>query len=408
MQTNWKKNIAIFLASQGVSLFGSMLVQYAIAWHINLSTGSGTAMTIAILCGFLPTLLLSPFAGVWADRYDRKLLAIFADGGIAAATLVLALLVRTGNNSLVPMYIALAIRALGNAVQQPCVAAILPSVVPEEHLMRVNGVQGSMQSVIMLFSPMLAALLIRTVPFYYIFFIDIITAVAAILILLFVFRYKHEKQPQVEKSSYLAELKLGLRYIGERSYLKILFLGFSVFMFLVTPLAFLSPLLVSRTFGGDALLLMGQEICYSVGMVLGGVLIAAWGGFRNRVHTMLFANIITACACFAMGLPVNYAVYLILNALCGMFGAVFNAPSMALMQERIEDEYMGRVFSVMNMLSGAALPLGMLVFGPLADKVSIQALLLLSGALMLVSILIILTRRSLVEAGEPKASAEEA
>ena len=402
MQTNWKQNTIIFLASQGISLFGSMLVQYAIAWHINLSTGSGTAMTIAILCGFLPTFLLSPFAGVWADRYNRKYLAIFADGGIAAATLVLALMVRSGNNSLIPMYIALAIRALGSAVQQPCVSAILPAIVPTEHLMKVNGLQGSVQSVIMLFSPMLAALLIKTVPFYYIFFIDIITATAAIAILLLVFRYKHEKQPQAGKSNYLAELKLGLRYIGDRSYLKILFLGFSVFMFLVTPLAFLSPLLVSRTFGEDALLLMGQEICYSVGMILGGVLIATWGGFRNRVHTMLFANIITACACFLMGLPVNYAVYLVLNAFCGMFGAVFNAPSMALMQERIEDEYMGRVFSVMNMISGAALPLGMLVFGPMADKVSIQALLLISGALMLVSIVVILTRRSLVEAGEPK------
>jgi len=407
MQTNWKKNTAIFLASQGISFFGSMLVQYAIAWHINLTTGSGTYMTIAILCGFVPTFLLSPFAGVWADRYDRKLLAILSDGGIAAATLVLALLVRAGNNSLIPMFIALAIRALGSAVQQPCVNAILPAIVPEEHLMRVNGMQGSLQSVIMLFSPMLAALLIKTVPFYYIFFIDIITAAIAILILLFVFRYKHEKSKEKEESNYLVELKLGLRYISERSYLKIFFVSISFFMFLVTPLAFLSPLLISRTFGEDALLLMGMEVCYSGGMILGGIIISAWGGFRNRVHTMMMACVVTAVSCIGMGLPISYPAYLALFVLGGLFSPAYNAPSMAMLQERVDDEYRGRIFSVMNMISGAALPLGMLVFGPAADKVSIQLLMVVSGVLMLVSLGATMTRRPLIEAGEPKTSAKE-
>jgi len=407
MHTNWKKNTTIFLASQGISFFGSMLVQYAIAWHINLTTGSGIYMTIAILCGFLPTFLISPLAGVWADRYNRKILAIFSDGGIAAATLVLAFMVRAGNSSLIPMFIALAIRGLGSAVQQPCVNAILPEIVPEEHLMRVNGLQGSMQSVILLFSPMLAAVLIKTVPFYFIFFIDIITAAMAILILLFVFRYKHKGQPQKGKSNYIAELKLGLHYIAERSYLKIFFVSVSIFMFLVTPLAFLSPLLISRTFGEDALLLMGMEVSYSGGMILGGIIISAWGGFRNRVRTMVLACIVTAVSCFGMGLPIGYPAYLALFALGGLSSPAYSAPSMAMLQERVDDEYRGRIFSVMNMISGAALPLGMLVFGPLADVVSIQLLMLVSGALMLLSVVTTMTRKPLMEAGEPKAQAEK-
>ena len=71
-KTHWKKDILLFLTSQTISLFGSSLVQYAIMWYITLQTQSGLMMTISIICGFLPTFFLAPFAGVWADRYDRK------------------------------------------------------------------------------------------------------------------------------------------------------------------------------------------------------------------------------------------------------------------------------------------------------------------------------------------------
>ena len=93
---NWKKKTAIFLSSQSLSLFGSMLVQYAIIWHITLTTHSGAILTIATLAGFLPQIVISLFAGVWADRYPRKFLIIAADLLTAASTLVLARVLPAG------------------------------------------------------------------------------------------------------------------------------------------------------------------------------------------------------------------------------------------------------------------------------------------------------------------------
>jgi len=86
LDRNWKKNIILFLTSQAISYFGSALVQYAITWYITLKTQSGMMMTIAIICGFLPTFFLSPFAGVWSDRYRRKIPIILSDSTIAVAT----------------------------------------------------------------------------------------------------------------------------------------------------------------------------------------------------------------------------------------------------------------------------------------------------------------------------------
>lgn len=91
-KSNWYKNIVLFLSSQAISLFGSSLVQYAMMWYITLSTESGVMMTIYIICGFIPTFILSPVAGVWADRYNRKMLIVLSDGLIALATLILAIL----------------------------------------------------------------------------------------------------------------------------------------------------------------------------------------------------------------------------------------------------------------------------------------------------------------------------
>lgn len=87
--TKWKNNIALFLTGQGISLFGSMLVHYAVMWHITLKTQSGLMMTLIAIAGALPMFFISPFGGVWADRYNKKHIINIADASIAVVTLVI-------------------------------------------------------------------------------------------------------------------------------------------------------------------------------------------------------------------------------------------------------------------------------------------------------------------------------
>ncbi len=100
IENNWKTKIILFLTAQTISLFGSSLVQYAIIWYITLTTSSGMMLTISTVCGFLPQIAISLFAGVWIDRYDRKKMIMLSDGVIAIATLVLAVLFLTGYKSI--------------------------------------------------------------------------------------------------------------------------------------------------------------------------------------------------------------------------------------------------------------------------------------------------------------------
>ena len=398
----WKKDVFIFLSSQAISLFGSLLVQYAISWYIVLRTQSGVMMTISVICGFLPTLLLSPFAGVWADRYNRKMLIVLSDAGIAVSTLVLAIFFLLGYDAIWLLFVISAIRALGTAIQTPTVSAFLPQIVPEDKLIRVNGTFQSIQSIIMLVCPMLAGALLTVASVEAIFFIDVFTAFLAILILLlFLHVPVHAKALEKKPVTYLSDMREGLAYIKNRGFVKKLFLFCAVYLFLITPAAFLTPLQTARSFGSEVWRLTAIEIAFSVGMTAGGIAIAFWGGFKNRMHTMVLSCLVNGVCVFALGVTPVFWLYLVFTGLIGVIIPFFNTPFTVLLQQKIEGDYLGRIFGVFTMISSAAMPLGMLVFGPVADIVQIEWLLIGTGILLFAESFFLLGSRELIEAGKP-------
>lgn len=402
LQENWLKNIILFLSSQTISLFGSSLVQYAIMWHITLTTESGLMMTLYIICGFIPTFFLSPVAGVWADRYNRKMLIILADGLIAFSTLILAILFFMGYESIWLLFVMAAIRALGTGIQTPAVGAILPQIVPKDKLTKVNGANGSIQAVIMFVSPMVSAALLAMSSLEIIFFIDVITAAIAIVTLMtFVKIAVHEKATAKQTTSYFSDFKEGLQYVNSNPFLKKFFLFFAVFFVLMAPAAFLTPLQVTRTFGGDVWKLTAIEIAFSVGMMIGGGIIASWGGYPNKIKTMTLASLIMGICTFALGIVPVFWIYLVFMALFGVAMPIFNTPTTVMLQEKIEENYLGRVFGVMGMISTSMMPIGMLIFGPIADIIAVEWLLAGTGAFIILLAFILGRDQVLLEAGKP-------
>ena len=402
MKSGWKKNTARFLFCQAISLFGSSLVQYAIMWHITLKTESGVMMMVSIICGFLPTFFLSPFAGVWADRYNRKMLIILADAGIAFSTLILAVIFMLGYSEIWLLFVVSAVRALGTSVQIPAVGAFLPQLVPEDKLTRVNGINGSLQSAITLLSPMVSGVLLTVASIEIVFFIDVVTACIAVFAMLFtVHAAPHEKATQKQQVGYFEDFRIGLKYINSHAFIKQFFVYGAIFFFLVTPAAFLTQLQVVRSFGNEVWRLTAIEITFSVGMMLGGFLMAAWGGFKNKIHSMALAGFAIGVFTIALGAAPVFWLYLLFMVLTGLAIPVFSTPATVLLQERVEGDFMGRVFGVYGMISSAMMPIGMLIFGPVSDSIRIEWLLLGTGALVLVQNVFILGSKALLQAGKP-------
>lgn len=401
--TNWKRSAAFFIAGQFVSMFGSMLVSYAITWHITLREQSGVLIAVFTCASMLPIVFISPFAGVWADRYNRKYLINIADAAIALITLLLAVLYMSGMQSVWLLLLTVTARSFGQGVQQPAVNALIPQIVPEKHLMRFNGIQSTAQSLTMFAAPMVAGALLTFLPLEIIFFIDVFTAAIGIAAVFFFVKVSGvvniKKSPKGIKS-YFQEMGEGLRYIGGQPWLKSLFIFIALFCVLASPAAMLTPLQVARSFGDDVWRLTAIEVTFSVGMMLGGILMSVWGGFKNKVHTMNLSLLLFGVTTALFGVISNFWVYLSVMVLCGCAMPLYNTPGMTLMQTKIPSQLTGRVFSAMAMISGIGMPLGMVLFGPLGDIVRIELLLIVTGLILVIGSFFLYGHKVLVQAGE--------
>lgn len=396
----WKRQVAQFLFGQTVTLFGSSLVQYAISWHITLTTQSGKMLTIATLCGFLPQVVVSLFAGVWADRYNRKLLIALSDSMIAICTAMLAVCFAIGYDPIWLLFVISAIRSLGAGIQSPAVSAFLPELVPQEHLLRVNGINASIMSGMMLLAPAVASQLYGLFGLGPVFWVDIATAGIGIALLLNIKTAPREK-PAREPEHIFREMFSGMRYVASQPWLYQLMGFYLIFALMFGPVVFLTPLMVARSFGPEPWRLMAHEMVFSLGSILGGVLVGIWGGFRNKTRTLIAASAAFGLTTFVMGFSTNFWFYLGVMLPMGLTMPFINTGSMTILQTRTKPELMGRVFGLVSIMGSGAMPLSMAVFGPLADAISVESQLIITGALMVVIALFAIKCKAMYEAGEP-------
>lgn len=378
--SNWKRAVAVFLTGQTISTFGSMLVQYAIFWHLALETKSGSVLALAAIFGFLPQAIVSIFAGVWADRVNRKTMIIIADSAIALATFGLALLMLSGVDDLWLIFLVMAVRSVGAGFQMPAISALLPQIVPTEQLMRVNGINSSVQSTLTILAPVAAAGVYSTMSLVGILFIDVVTAIIGLSLLVTIAVPTLARAASNEKPSYFADLKDGVSYIFSHDLVRWVMAIFAIVFLLIVAPSNLSPLMLVRNFGAEVWLLTVLELAFGVGMVLGGALMAILGSKLDRLNTIIGTSIAFGVLAIVMGFTTNLILFYSLFFFIGLAVPAFSTSAMTLLQETVEPERQGRVFGFVGIVMSVAMPLGMAVLGPLADVVSVELLLILTGA----------------------------
>ena len=381
---DWQKTIILFLTSQCITLFGSTLVQMALVWYAAMETSQGIWVAAFSVCSYLPQFILSFVGGVWADRYPRKLLIIGADALIAFATLVMvcAIPLITSTPTLLSALLAMsAIRSLGAGIQTPAVNAVIPQVVPKEQLMRYNGINASMQAVVNFAAPAAAGVVFAVSSLRTTLMIDIITAVIGSAILSCLTLPDQEKPK--ESQTLLSDMITGIRYaLNNRSIGKLLTI-YGLFTLLCVPAGYLAGVLVRRIFGSTYWYLTAVEVVGFAGMTAGGVVMSTWGGLRKKERTLSAGLFAFGAFAIGMGLTKNFPLYLSLMFFYGITLTVIQTSITTLLQETAEPAMQGRVFGLFSTIYAGALPLGMILFGLLADLVPLQWLMAGSGAALI-------------------------
>lgn len=387
-QNNWKSKTLLFLASQCITLFGSMIVQMSIIWYVTLKTSSGGWVAAFTICSYLPQFLISFLAGVWADRYSRKKLIIIADGVITIATLILFLVMPMISSDFILLSALLVIsiiRSIGAGVQTPAVNAIIPQLVPEEYLMKYNGVNATVQSIVQFIAPAVAGTVLSIGTFRSTLIIDIVTAFIGIGLLSCLLLPKQEVSN--ENVSVMSEVKAGFSYAFSDKIIGKILIVYVLFILLSVPAGFMAALLVSRVYGDVYWYLTAVELVGFAGMALGGVLMGMWGGFKSRLKTFAFGLLILSVMTIGMGVSSYFILYLVMMFAYSIALSMIQTAVTTIIQEKTEESMLGRVFGLMGAMYSGFLPVGMAIFGPLADMLPLQWIMVGSGiALSLVTV----------------------
>lgn len=386
---SWRVPFFTFWTAQAFSLFGSGLAQFALVWWLTETTGSATVLAIAAMVAMLPGILLGPLAGVLVDRWPRRLVIIAADAAGAVVAAGLAILFWLGIIEVWHVYVAMAVRALAGAFHFPAVQSSTALMVPDEQLARVAGLNQMVQGITQIASPPLGALLLGLMPFEGIMGIDVMTALIAVGLVFII----HIPQPvrAVEAAqgalvSVWHDLAEGVRYIWQWPGLRGVLMLSAFLNLLLVPAFSLTPILVTRHFGGQALEVAWINTSFGVGFVLGGLALGVWGGFRRRIYTSLLGVVGLGVGALLVGFAPSELLLLALGGMgiMGLMNPIANGPFFAVLQRVVAPEIQGRVFTVIGSVSGGMAPLGLALAGPVADRFGVQVWYLVGGVACLI------------------------
>ena len=386
---NWKKIFLIIWIGQFFSILTSYIVNFAIIIWLSINTGSAEILAYAAIASLLPQSLIGPFAGVYIDRWDRKRTMILADGFIAFCTLMIAILFYLDLADLWYIITLLALRSIGSAFHMPAMQASVPLIAPESQLLKIAGINQSIQSVSTIAGPALGALAITTMDIEQVLLLDIIGAVMAIGSL-FLVKIPNPERTEQTTRHVLREIVSGVQEVTRQKGLRWLFLFAILSTFCIMPVSVLFPLMTLNYFGGDVFQVSLIEVIWGVGMLLGGLLLSVMKGSVNKVVLINSMYLLLGVSLAGSGLlpPSGYSYFVVLTAMSGVSGAIYNSCFNTVLQETVNPSMLGRVFSMY--FSVALLPslLGLVGIGFFADTIGLaQTFVLLGGVIFVLGVI---------------------
>lgn len=382
---NWKPRFFTIWTGQAFSIFGSMLVQFALIWWLTKTTGSATILAMASLAGLLPHVFLGPLVGAMVDRWNRRITMIIADSLVAAATLVLAVLFWLNVIQVWHVFVLMFLRSIAGTFHWSAMQASTTLMVPKEFFSKLQGLNSMLNGGLNIISAPLGALLLELLPMQGILAIDVCTALLAVIPLLFIMIPQPEKKAVSPsgngKTTVWDDFRQGLAYVKSWPALMILLGMATLINFLLNPGFSLLPILVTKHFGGQALQLGYMESGWGIGVILGGLLLSIWGGFKRRMVTSISGLFGIGIGSLFLGLLPPSALPFGIAAMfwLGFANPICNGPLMAVVQAAVAPEMQGRVFTLISSLAAGMSPLGLIVAGPVADTLGVQTWFIVGG-----------------------------
>jgi len=382
----------LLLSANIISRFGDSVDGIAYAWMVYLLTGSRLLLGTLFAVNALPNILFGPFAGVFADRYDKKKLILFGYIGRGLTVSFTAFLFAMGLLHPWHLFVLTIVNSSLETVTMPAVVSLLPSILKPEELLSANGFSTSAYRFAELVGTATAGIIIATLGIAGAILLDGATFFAAAIIL-FSLSVKHIP-PTVSVfgiRGYIVDLMKAFSFIQKQPLIKIALFLFAVVNFCLAPVNVLMPVFAKDVLRGGAEALSGLGISFLSGVIVGGLLVSQYGSrFKSRtmiIGGMSLFGLFYGLLClpgqiFSPGL-ISYLCAFICFFFMGVLIPIANTPIQVFIMRNTEKSMMGRVGSFMTMISCIAIPLGAALTGLISEFISISMIFFSMGAIIM-------------------------
>ena len=381
---NWKNKFIILGSAQAISMLTSSVLQMSVVWHLTLRTESAIVITMATLCSFMPRALLGMFSGAFIDRFDRKKVLILSDLFIALAALTLAIAFFITETPIGFIYLILSIRSAGAAFHSPCFNSIIPSIVPKDQITRCAGISQGFDSISLILSPAIAAILYNFWDIGFVILLDVFGALVAIVTAAFLLTSgKTQRSCVSETFNVLRDTKEGIQALRKQKGMISILVISTIYAFIYFPIGSMYPLITIVYFEGSVADSSIVEMVFSGGTLVGSVLLAYASNRINKVKAIACSIGIYGIGAAYTGLlsPSGLFPFMIISGIMGITIPFFHGSKTAIFQSKIPDEYLGRALSLSHSVSLFAAPLGLLFGGSFSVAVGINYSFLVCGIL---------------------------
>jgi MFS family permease len=374
------RNFRIYLSGQAVSLIGTWLQMTAQAWVVWEISQSKTALGVVAMLGSLPILLLGPFAGVWADRLDRRKLLIVSQAGMMVLAFILAALVQTNLVQLWHVYVLATLLGILTAIDMPAQQAFLGDLSGVQHVRKAVNLNAMIIQVSRMVGPAAAGFIIGQLGVSTAFWMNGVSFIAVIVSLIAV-KASQMQMRGGQKGGFMD----GLRYLRTQPRLLDLIFFVVLLTFFGLPIIQMLPAFASEVLHGDA---------QTLGLLMGA------SGAGALISTLFFVpvtqnfkrpGVIVSIAVLWMG--AWFGAFSAFTweplALTAMFMGSLGAPivftmALGLMQVLAPAEMRARLLSVFTMVSFGMQPVASLLIGISADTLGTETAIRINGMMMIV------------------------
>jgi MFS family permease len=377
----------LLLAGQSISWIGNNFYEIAIMWLVYKTTGSTAAMAGVAAVSTIPQLIFAPFAGVVADRVNRRVLALTMDLCRGIVILILPTLALLHHLAAWQVYVVAFVLFSMFTFFIPARQAILPNIVPPEHLAAANGLFQAVLSVSLLVGFGLGGIIVGWIGVIPALYLDSISFAVSVLSLLLM-RTSGRADEVAGASGHTnvwSEMAAGLHFIRSQPAL------LAVFAFIGGIGLFVGPLVILPAPFSNTVLHAGvRGYGFLEGSFMGGNLVGALAGsFTRKIRSVGLLLIVVILAAGALLVGMSFvsvlAVAMVIYAVVGAVTGSVEVPLMTLIQRSTPDEMRGRIMSLLMVINTAATPLSLAVSGVVIQQIGVAPMYRVVGALFVLT-----------------------